>query len=72
MIQIPPLSRNDMRMHMRHALPGIHPILNRDIQTTRTIHALDHPAYAADCEEEIGCFRGGQVGDAGDYAARGD
>lgn len=61
-----------MRMHMGHALPRLDPVLNRNVQTTRAVDALDHPAHAPDGEEEVAGFGKCEVGDAGDDAARGD
>lgn len=57
---------------MRHTLPRIHAVLYGDVQTTRAVDALDHCADAPHGEEEVACFGGGEVGDSGDNAARGD
>lgn len=59
-------------MHMRHALPRFDPVLNRNVQTTRAVDALDHPPHAPDSEEEVAGFGGCEVGNAGGDAARGD
>ncbi|KAF7121707.1 hypothetical protein CNMCM5793_009179 [Aspergillus hiratsukae] len=60
-----------MRMHMRHALPRIRPVLHRNIQTRRAVHALHHPSDPLHRQKQIGRLGGGQVRDAGDAAARG-
>lgn len=57
---------------MRHALSRLYAILHGDVETTCAVDALDHAAHAADGQEEVCCFGGGEVGDAGDDAARGD
>lgn len=72
MIQIRPFPRDDMRMHMRHALARVRPVLHRDIQTRRAVHALHHPSDPLHSKEKIGRLGGGQVRDAGNAAARGN
>ena len=57
---------------MRHALPSVHAVLDRDVQAAGPVHALDGPADAMDRGEEVGCFFGRQARDARDGAARAD
>jgi hypothetical protein len=72
MVQIRPFPRDDVRMHMRHALPRLRPVLHSNIETRRTVHALNHPSDALHGEEEITRLGGGQVCDAGNAPARGN
>lgn len=61
-----------MRVDVRHALPRIDTVLDRDVQTRRVEDALDHPAHAARRQEEVRHLGGGEVRDARDAAARAD
>lgn len=70
-IQIRPLPRNHMRMNMRDTLACIDAVLDRDVETTRAVDALDHASDTPHCEEEVAGLGGCEVRDAGDDTARG-
>lgn len=53
---------------MRHALAGVRPVLDRDIEARGAVDALDHAPDAGDGGEEVGCLGRGEVTDAGDGA----
>lgn len=72
MVQVRPFPRDDVRMHMRHTLPRLRPVLHSDIQTRRAVHALNHPSDPLHGKEEIARFGGGQVRNAGNAPARGN
>lgn len=65
MIQVGCLARDDVGMDMRHALPGIRPVLHGDIQAGAMEQSLDDlpdPLYG---QVQVGDFIVGQIGQAG-------
>lgn len=52
-----------MTMHMRHALARRFPILHRDVERLGLIDAFERALDALDCEEEVGDFGGGELGE---------
>lgn len=50
-------------MHVRHALPSLCAILNRNVEGRRAVEALERALHACDGEEEVGELGRGQVGE---------